>query len=439
MLFISINFGAIKSKNLLAMKRIIFTVILSAFALVAFGQQRKRDSVSFEHIQPYVSTFEIKNGQLTGAGAEMLRKKFAQSQFVLLGERHNIAQISEFTEAVLAPLSSAGYEYFAVEVGPNSARKLMELSNDPDKTQEKLYQFNSRYTQMAGLYPIPFFSGVEDAHFLSEARRQGFKLWGIDQEFSTAPFYLFDDLLRKHENHPDYQKIQAKHEQAMDFMQELRRKKVQGDYDKAYYDLMHSQEIKEFFAALDQNVPEVQTVKKSLYQSWEIYYNWSNNIYKNLEARAALMKHLFSTAYKKAQEEDGKMPKVLIKMGNAHTQRGYTYNEIFDIGTLTHELAAFNGTHALNIAFEYRYYDFPWEKGDRLDKHDKRTKDLHPLLEAGQKDQWVVVDLRPLKEKMVKRELVMTKQIRELIISHDLIIMPAKYSHIEKNYVTQEL
>ena len=38
----------------------------------------------------------VRNGQLLGAGAQVLRSAIAHSRFVLLGEEHGIAQTPEF-------------------------------------------------------------------------------------------------------------------------------------------------------------------------------------------------------------------------------------------------------------------------------------------------------------------------------------------------------
>ena len=42
----------------------------------------------------------VRNGQLLGAGAQVLQSAIAQSRFVLLGEEHGVAQTPEFWAAV---------------------------------------------------------------------------------------------------------------------------------------------------------------------------------------------------------------------------------------------------------------------------------------------------------------------------------------------------
>jgi hypothetical protein len=64
------------------------------------------------------------------------------------------------------------------------------------------------------------------------------------------------------------------------------------------------------------------------------------------ERRAQWMRNAFA---RRLREERGSPPKVLMKFGYNHMIRGANYVNIFDLGTMTDEVAALNGGRAFHI------------------------------------------------------------------------------------------
>ena len=134
------------------MRILALSIFIVFFHIFLFSQ----DTISFKEIDKYTSYFKIEDGKLKGAGADLLKTEFSESQFVLLGEYHGDAMISKFTEAIIPELAENDFKYFGVEVGPHSAKKLMRLSEE-NKTVENLYHFNNDASEITEEIPIPFF------------------------------------------------------------------------------------------------------------------------------------------------------------------------------------------------------------------------------------------------------------------------------------------
>src|SRR5512132_2175630 len=62
---------------------------------------------------------ELKEGRLSGEGFDFLMKELEPTQFVVLGEEHNTAEIPPFTAALFSALHDRlGYQYVALEQDP---------------------------------------------------------------------------------------------------------------------------------------------------------------------------------------------------------------------------------------------------------------------------------------------------------------------------------
>ena len=74
----------------------------------------------------------VRDGQLSGAGAQVLQSAIAQSRFVLLGEDHGMAQTPGFWAAVCRAAGPERFHTLAVEEGPLVAAELERWARQPD-------------------------------------------------------------------------------------------------------------------------------------------------------------------------------------------------------------------------------------------------------------------------------------------------------------------
>ena len=169
-----------------------FSLLLILLSSLIYSQ---KELVSTD-LDSFCYKFKIENEKIVGNGYEVLSNKISESQFILLGEQHYASEISLFTNSLIPILSKNNFKYFVAEIGPNSSKKLV---SEIQKKGE-LFDFNTKYNDLTGEIPIPFFDGKEDEIFLKTALKNDFQICGIDQEYQTAQFFLFDEILELSKN-----------------------------------------------------------------------------------------------------------------------------------------------------------------------------------------------------------------------------------------------
>ena len=394
-----------------------------------------QDSVDVKFVSQYSKIFNLSD-KPSGEGWELLAKEFSQSQFVLLGEYHGDARIAEFTESIIPILAKEDFKYFALETGPYSTEVLNSMCEGKAETEAVLSELYSEYYKESLDIPIPFLEGKEDVAFLNAAYQNGFEVFGIDQEYYASTLLLFERLLALDQN----DKSGAAYQKAKQFVIAEHKIDMESDDYELHKSLLESEQVNAFFETLDSESNEIQSIIRSLKTSWTIYMLYDNDRMANLQMRADFMKETFSSKYKEFEQSDS-LPKILIKMGGSHTQRGLTSNKVYDIGNLISELADFNGANDLNIAFMFRYYEDEEEPNGYFDNAEGNSKWLNarkPLMLQGKVNEWTVIDLRSLKRAVINNRMKCSSAIYDLLFDVDLIIIPPKSKDIELHYSTGE-
>lgn len=395
------------------------TAIILVLCSVQLAGQEKLNS---KDIAPYSYRFNIDDGQLAGAGAEVLIKEIESSQFFLIGEYHSDKGISNFISALLPLLSHAGYDNFVIETGPLSAQYLKSLQNsDIEKCLFDLYE---NFKGQAVDIPFPFFENKSDVEFLELALAYDFDIWGVDQEFLGGYQFLLEtywsDIDEPEELFELYTECRNR---LIDHYATFAKNEKSEIYNLILDDNDLQASLKELTA---KGGISKHNLDEEILESCRIYRDWSTNLVVNLENRTSLMKSHFLDYYR---NDPMKVPKVLVKMGGMHTQRGYTGNADYELGNMLHELAIMNGTNDVNIGFETRFYYDEEEKdsiGDNLTYKSDWTDQMRPLLELGDMYEWTLIDLKPIKRMWINRERKIPSQIKSLIKGKDyIIIMPA--------------
>ena len=137
----------------------------------------------------------LTNGKLTGKGAEFLIREAKTSQFFLIGESHGIAEMPRLTTAMFRELNKFGYNNFAIETGPITARRMERIAKKPNG----FATFNTAYP-----FALPFFNLREEAKMIEDVLKltkfRKDTLWGLDQEFAASPHF---HLVRLYELAPN--------------------------------------------------------------------------------------------------------------------------------------------------------------------------------------------------------------------------------------------
>lgn len=399
--------------------RIICYLVVFVLSNPIFSQDSLRTSDFVKFSLP----FKIENGTLIGQGADSLLKKVTESQFFLLGEQHYVSEISVLTNILLPVLSQNNYRHFAVEVGSNSATKLESFSSEG----ESLYLFNSKYYDLCGEIPIPFFDGVEDGVFLKTALNNKFSIWGIDQEYLSAQFFLCDEIMKLSDHRKE---LEHKYKKAQSYMIKEFKKFWDVDDYKIYRNYLESAEIADFFNNTDSNNLTVQGIISGLKKSWEIYAYYDNKQYReNWLLRIKNMQSQFSNYYKNACKTDT-LPKVFVKMGAVHLAHGINSYGYFDIGNMINEIANFNGTNVTSVMCAPRFYQ---EQGELID--DLKVDDiLYPILKNASSSTWTIFDNINFINFCYQNKMKIPNDLLTELNKYDFILIPPAVHEMEMNY-----
>ena len=379
-------------------------------------------TISSDYLKKHTNYFTIENNELKGSGAKVLKRMIKSSQFINYGETHGSEQVSTIIKAFMPLLKKAGFNYFAIEVGPNSAQKLSELSSPASETVKNLYAFNSRYSVSQGkdtAVPIPFFDGVSDAEFLQIARENGMHLWGIDQEFYFSPFFLMDEMVTTVKNTSKYKKVNQLKQLAQQAMYQHFIAEVQKKIDNAYPLIKKEKAVQDFFSAFEKSNKKAQDIINNMKISWDIYIHWRNDSHAD---RISYIRNNFMKKYKEALKKE-KRPKVFTKIGSLHASKLIS-NGAFDVGHLTEELAQKSKTNSTSINTWVSYSKT--EKGiqNNFEKYKRSFRRLALLTQFAKKDQWTVINLKEIRKDILSGKIKLPSngdyhKLRKLIFSYD--------------------
>ena len=391
-------------------------LIFFTFSNTCLGYQKQ---LEYSDLLTHTSYFNIKEG-LQGEGAELLKSEIGQSQFILFGELHNSRQSALFFNELIKEAAKHDYNKFIAEVGQQTAKILMEISDQPDLTKERLKQLYQKYGSKNNRYPIPFFKGEEDADFLMTARNLGYDLWGIDQEFALAFPMLFDELASLYLGEND-QMFKAYLDDA---------KKAWGKISEKSRSCqsLNNAAINSFFQLFQDTNLQAQQLVSDIRKSWEIYCYYESGDHKsNNSSRIAYMKENLQKHLEESKE-NGNYPKALIKMGSYHTTKVKSPIGYEDIGHWIDSLSSQTGSKSLHIRYMRRY----WLGKDKLNAKDYASVQL--FMSVGKSDQWALIDLRPIREKLRSGEIKAKQPEINEIFNHDIMLIAPMDRWVKNNF-----
>ncbi len=421
---------------------ILQTGILSLSVIAQSPTPTPRPGLTEKDLEKYTYYFDVTAEGLTGDGAKFLAGESRRNQYFILGEYHGSKRISEFTRAMIPMLHDAGYRHFGLEIGPVSVEILRELSKDPAIAVQNLKTFNSKFLVTRGernFTPIPFFSNVEDADFLIEATKRRWSLIGLDQEFSFSYFPLLErmhDALGKTRR----AELGLKYDAAVKDLAAIYRDDA-ARTQNASIAISESSAINSYINEASRGNAKNTAIAAAIRTTTEIYKNNANTIRKYYLANGTRVDYMKKnlTAGFSANRFDLKRDKMLLKMGAVHTGRGFSPLSLFEIGNTLSELAAFNGNSSVHITFGSRFYTDGGKEVDALADSAAFDYRFKALLQMGRRDQWAVIDLRPLREAIFyHRRFEIDEVVREIWKNHDLFIIPKLDTDPTPNYTARK-
>ncbi len=425
-------------------------IIIIAVSILAFLNCNKNtDQVSLANDLGNVPTidsayiasktkyFTIKDYQFEGEATNAIKQMINESQFIVLGESHGSNETSILTAAMIPLVKKAGFDNFAVEVGPYSAKKLMELSKPADNTVKNMHDFYTNYyfKELDDSH-IPFFHGVEDAKFLQAVAKNDIELWGLDQEYYSSIIYQADELLKLAKDKSNFEAIQKMKNEADKVIRKLYTEDEASDDGIDLFKMMlEDEKIKTFFSQFNEKDIVATELIKDIKISWDIYTRWRQGSH---EDRISYMRENFMRNYN-AKTKSGKTPKVLCKFGRLHTPQIIS-GGCYDVGHLANELATENGTVCSNISLLNRYQTFSGSMKDNL-KGSVYYKRIKAIMVQGKMDEWTFIDLKSIRSDLKNGKAKLPKNgnyhdLRSLIEGFDYQIILPLDKYVEPNYAS---
>ena len=401
-------------------KTLVALSVCLLFTLKVYCQEE----ITIKSFKPFTTHFTLnEEHQIEGKARNFILEKIGENQFVGLAEVHQSQQLSFFTVGFLELLKEKGFDHFALEVGPFSAQIVEELSSNPTLTTANLKSLNKEYGKNSfPKIPIVFVDKIEDALFIARASELEFNFWGLDQEFSYSYEMHFDRIYELSKEKTIEQK-QAYEESIKLIRKNIFRKKISGETKNCWF--MKEPAFERFFLSFKGN-KAAEAYIDALRKSWDIYCRNETGKPSN-QIRADYMKDNFDSLYN-LHSLNNNLPKVFIKMGGVHLTRGISIFRVNDIGQHLTMKANENETGYLSIRHLSRYRngkDLTGKKG---------WKGIELLMCLGKKEEWTLVDLRPIRTMLKNGELKADKKITFEIHSYDLLLIPPDDKKSKLNY-----
>jgi hypothetical protein len=394
-----------------ALKLVVWIGLLGGLGgLRAAAQDSTLVRLARQHQYP----LRVEGSRVGGLGWDKLLAAVQQSQFVLIGEDHGIAQIPLFAAAVAQAFRPA---VFVTEVDPYVTQQLTRLVTQPGPATAYLRQYPEA---------LCFYDWAEEFELVRALRAQQVRLIGLDQVFCTtsAPFYAqLAGLVKSKATKAYLQQKAAAYQAQNQAFEKL------GNDD--FVMLKQPQTAIDSLVLLTKSEsPAAQKMAQDYAISYTIYKT------QNHQLRVNLMKRNLLQALQPYQTPNGLVaPKILFKFGSTHLARGLsniTRGNFYDVGNLVQNLADTQGQQSLHLYIigkqgEQAESDNPNFPAKRTAKYSASENALLlPLLNQVTGSDWSVFDLRPVRVALSTGKLqVGNLALQRTIMGYDyLIVIP---------------
>lgn len=377
---------------------------------------------------------QLKDGRLSGAGADVLEKAILSAQFVLIGEQHGNAQTPEFASAVCEFAVPHGFNALAVEAGPLMADQLEKWSRSAD-SGFAVAEFQKEFPDS-----IPFYRLREESVFLhhcSHAASSGkFHLWGLDQEFYGESGFLLQQILK---SHPGKTASTLLRRMLRENDQAFHRSVSTGNVAESFVFSVPDSEVLELKNSIvREGNPAALAILNAFMESQDIYRKeLGGDPQEASRRRSLMMKSLFTQNYERQTRLQGKPARVLLKFGSAHLYKGINPLHVNDLGNFVAELADGQRSSSLHInviAVQGAEVNFVTpgqpphlETFDLLNDRIPDAAFIKPLLTHRLAEGWTLYDLRGLRPDFKKLGPV-DGELERLIFGYDLVIVVPKFT-----------
>ena len=263
-----------------------------------------------------------------GPGWDWLVQEARDARFTLIGEEHGVRETAQLSAALFNALRSSGYSRMAIELSPIIAQDI---------------EAAARRSGLQGI--LDFFAAPdtwspmylrEEAQFLASvinsAPRNRRVLWGFDRE-------IFSDRYLISRLEPRVP------QRAKEYFTRLKEASTNAWAQQQPFVFSQGPAVVSAVRAAWPNPDrDSDTILRTLEESMAI--NAVAGAWASSDRRAQWMRNNLAALLR---EEGGGSPRVMLKFGYNHMIRGANYVNIFDVGSMTDEVAAMSGGRAFHI------------------------------------------------------------------------------------------
>lgn len=387
-----------------------------------------QDSIKIEHIQKFSYPFDIVDEEFVGKGAAILTRAIANSHVFMLGNNSRNHQETVLDLALSKVLNQNDYNKLIMEIGPASGELVNDVSNETERIIDTFKNINKNFFFEANglqFMPIPDFKYLGTAKLLQYVKEEGWSFDGIGVD-SWVGFKMQLDAL--YHNIPKANQIEYKTD--FENVSKLLDNLYDGVNGQSYEDVLKLTEGMKSSEAFNKFLDEMSTFQVNTqlvdYFKFSIDYWWmygSKQGYEKNRLSSKRNKALMRAVLEKSNFDFDK-DKLFLKMWRGHLVNGVTGNGFYGIGNTLMELAAYHGHNSLNVGVLGRYHLEDEVVKDALEGTGYIAKNNKPFMALGQKDKWVLVDLRPFNQEFYWGNYVRTVEMNDMMRRYDMIIIP---------------
>jgi hypothetical protein len=279
-------------------------------------------------------------GAPAGRGWDWLVQQARDARFTLIGEEHGVAETAQLSAALFKALRGAGYSRMAIELSPIIAQDIETAARR--NGVQGILDFFAKPDSWSPMYLR------EEAQFLAAvvgaAPRGEHVLWGFDREIFSDRYLIS----RLEPRVPGRARASYARLKEASTGSAMRREKNPG----AEPPFLFAQEpsiVSAVRAAWPSPDRESDTILRTLEESLAINaVARTGTAWDSSERRAQWMRSSLASRLNDERRR-GPLPKVMLKAGYNHMIRGPNYVNIFDVGSMTDEVAALDGGRAFHV------------------------------------------------------------------------------------------